>query len=114
MNRNRLPEPHLFSVMTRALRILMVSPWDGDLRQSSRWGRSSSMRRCSFAFGPESDAWGIARKHPGASPSAIAPEGIRAGVVELAPIDFGHDNQPANPTPAPQPVEARLADRPGR
>jgi diacylglycerol kinase family enzyme len=31
----------------------------------------------------------IARKHPGASPSATAPEGIRASVVELARIAFG-------------------------
>jgi diacylglycerol kinase family enzyme len=33
----------------------------------------------------------IARKHPGASPSAMAPEGIRAGVVELARIAFGRN-----------------------
>ena len=31
----------------------------------------------------------IARKHPGASPSALAPEGMWAGVVELARIAFG-------------------------
>jgi diacylglycerol kinase family enzyme len=33
----------------------------------------------------------IARKHPGASPSAMAPEGIRAGMVELARIAFGRN-----------------------
>jgi hypothetical protein len=38
----------------------------------------------------------IARKHPGASPSATAPEGIRAGIVELARIAFGHRKKPAN------------------
>jgi diacylglycerol kinase family enzyme len=40
----------------------------------------------------------IARKHPGASPSATAPEGIRAGIVELARIAFGHRKKPASPT----------------
>jgi diacylglycerol kinase family enzyme len=38
----------------------------------------------------------IARKHPGASPSATAPEGIRAGIVELARIAFGHRKNPAS------------------
>jgi diacylglycerol kinase family enzyme len=37
----------------------------------------------------------IARKHPGASPSATAPEGIRAGIVELARLAWGHQNEPA-------------------
>ena len=37
----------------------------------------------------------IARKHPGASPSALAPEGMWAGVVELARIAFGRDQKPA-------------------
>ena len=41
----------------------------------------------------------IARKHPGASPSAMAPEGIRAGVVELVRIAFGQDTKPAISTP---------------
>jgi diacylglycerol kinase family enzyme len=41
----------------------------------------------------------IARKHPGASPSAIAPDGIRASAVELARIAFGHHQKPARPTP---------------
>ena len=40
----------------------------------------------------------IARKHPGASPSATAPEGIRAGIVELARIAFGHRKKPASST----------------
>ena len=38
----------------------------------------------------------IARKHPGASPSATAPEGVRAGVVELARIAGGRDQKPRN------------------
>ncbi len=33
----------------------------------------------------------IARQHPGASPSAQAPEGVRAGLVELARIAFGRN-----------------------
>jgi hypothetical protein len=37
----------------------------------------------------------IARKHPGASPSAMAPEGAWAGVVELARIARGRDQRPA-------------------
>ena len=41
----------------------------------------------------------IARKHPGASPSAGAPEGVRAGLVELARIAFGRDQKPAMSTP---------------
>ena len=41
----------------------------------------------------------IARKHPGASPSAGAPEGVRAGLVELARIAFGRDQKPATSTP---------------
>jgi hypothetical protein len=41
----------------------------------------------------------IARKHPGASPSATAPEGLRAGIVELARIAFGQDTKPAISTP---------------
>ena len=40
----------------------------------------------------------IARKHPGASPSAMAPEGIRAGAVELARIALGRDQKPATST----------------
>jgi len=38
----------------------------------------------------------IARKHPGASPSAIAPEGMWASIVELAHIAFGHHQKPAS------------------
>jgi diacylglycerol kinase family enzyme len=41
----------------------------------------------------------VARQHPGASPSANAPEGMRAGVVELARIAFGRDRPPATATP---------------
>ena len=37
----------------------------------------------------------IARKHPGASPSAMAPDGIWAGVVQLAHIALGRRPQPA-------------------
>jgi hypothetical protein len=40
----------------------------------------------------------IARSHPGASPSAQAPEGIGAGVVALARIALGHTLQPATST----------------
>ncbi|HEX8856588.1 MAG TPA: hypothetical protein VF752_13410, partial [Thermoleophilaceae bacterium] len=39
----------------------------------------------------------IARQHPGASPSALAPEGIRAGTVELIRIARGQED-PARPT----------------
>ena len=41
----------------------------------------------------------IARKHPGASPSAMAPEGVWAGVVELARIAGGRHQKPATSTP---------------
>ena len=37
----------------------------------------------------------IARKHPGASPSAIAPEGMWASAVELVRIAFGRHQKPA-------------------
>ena len=40
----------------------------------------------------------IARAHPGASPSAVAPEGMWAGVRELARIAGGHDQKPAMST----------------
>ena len=40
----------------------------------------------------------IARKHPGASPSAMAPEGAWAGVVELARIARGRPQKPARST----------------
>ena len=40
----------------------------------------------------------IARKHPGASPSAMLPEGIRAGAVELARIALGRDQKPSTST----------------
>ena len=41
----------------------------------------------------------IAHKHPGASPSAMAPDGIRAGLIELVRIALGSDKESANPTP---------------
>ena len=40
----------------------------------------------------------IARKHPGASPSAQAPEGMKAGVVELTRIARGRPQQPPTST----------------
>ena len=40
----------------------------------------------------------IARKHPGASPSAMTPEGSWAGVLEVARIARGHQN-PTTSTP---------------
>jgi diacylglycerol kinase family enzyme len=40
----------------------------------------------------------IARKHPGASPSALAPEGMWAGVLELGRIARGRHQKPATPT----------------
>ena len=46
----------------------------------------------------------IARKHPGASPSAMAPEGVWAGVLELVRIALGRGRKPA----APQPKEAGM------
>jgi diacylglycerol kinase family enzyme len=36
----------------------------------------------------------IARQHPGSSPSAMAPEGVRDGVAELARIALGTDQKP--------------------
>jgi hypothetical protein len=41
----------------------------------------------------------IARQHPGASPSAAAPEGSWAGVLQLARIVTGHDQKPEASTP---------------
>ncbi len=41
----------------------------------------------------------IARQHPGASPSAIAPEGLRDGLGELTRIALGHQPSPAQPQP---------------
>ena len=41
----------------------------------------------------------IARKHPGASPSALAPEGAWDGVVELARIARGGHAKPTTSTP---------------
>ena len=42
----------------------------------------------------------VARKHPGASPSAMVPDGPWAGVVELARIAAGRPQKP--PTTAPR------------
>ena len=41
----------------------------------------------------------IARQHPGASPSALAPEGMRAGLAELTRIALGRPQRPATPRP---------------
>jgi diacylglycerol kinase family enzyme len=41
----------------------------------------------------------IARRHPGASPSALAPEGLADGLAILARIARGHRQDPASPTP---------------
>jgi hypothetical protein len=40
----------------------------------------------------------IAHKHPGSSPSAMAPENIRAGLVELMRIALGLDRESASST----------------
>jgi len=40
----------------------------------------------------------IAHKHPGSSPSAMAPEGIRAGLVELVRIALGLDRESTSGT----------------
>ena len=45
----------------------------------------------------------VARRHPGASPSAMVPEGMIAGVAELARIALGRDETPAGSTPRRQP-----------
>ncbi len=44
----------------------------------------------------------IARGHPGASPSARAPDGLWAGVVQLAGIALGRDLSPPPPTRRPE------------
>ena len=60
--------------------------------------RSCSTRHCGFEIRPAVLRVRIARQHPGASPSATAPEGVRAGLVELARIAAGHDQKPAAST----------------
>jgi diacylglycerol kinase family enzyme len=40
----------------------------------------------------------VARRHPGASPSAMAPEGVRDGLAELARIALGTDRKPRGST----------------
>ena len=39
----------------------------------------------------------VARKHPGASPSAMVPDGPWDGIVELARIALGRGHDPATP-----------------
>jgi diacylglycerol kinase family enzyme len=41
----------------------------------------------------------IAHQHPGSSPSAFAPEGLRDGLAELVDIALGRDRKPASPNP---------------
>ncbi|WP_406053984.1 diacylglycerol/lipid kinase family protein [Kribbella sp. NBC_00889] len=41
----------------------------------------------------------IAHQHPGSSPSALAPEGLRDGLVQLVRIALGRDRKPASPNP---------------
>ena len=41
----------------------------------------------------------VARKHPGASPSASVPEGLWEGVAELARIALGRNTEPATSQP---------------
>jgi hypothetical protein len=41
----------------------------------------------------------IARQHPGVSPSAMVPEGMWAGVLELARIAGGRERKSAPSTP---------------
>ena len=41
----------------------------------------------------------VARKHPGASPSAMAPEGVWAGVRELARVALARDQKTATSVP---------------
>ena len=64
--------------------------------------RSSSTRRCAFASGQASCACASRSKHPGASPSAMAPEGAWAGVVELARIAAAGQQPPTSTTRRPE------------
>ncbi|MFI6830040.1 diacylglycerol/lipid kinase family protein [Kribbella sp. NPDC050241] len=41
----------------------------------------------------------IAHQHPGSSPSALAPEGLRDGLVQLVRTALGRDRKPASPNP---------------
>jgi diacylglycerol kinase family enzyme len=41
----------------------------------------------------------IARQHPGASPSALMPEGLRASATALTRVALGRPQKPATPTP---------------
>ena len=69
-----------------------------DRRRHRRRGAACSTRRCAFASGPESCAC-ASRAAPGRLALGPAPEGVRAGVVELARIAFGRDQKPAMSTP---------------
>ena len=60
--------------------------------------RSSSSLRSIFRIRPGALCVRIARKHPGASPSAMAPEGALAGVAELARIATGRHRKSAPST----------------
>ena len=60
-------------------------------RRHRRRGAACSTRRCASAIRPGVLRVRIARQHPGASPSALAPDGIRAGVAELIRIALGRD-----------------------
>ena len=58
-------------------------------RRHRRRGARCSTRRCGFSIRPGVLRVRIARKHPGASPSAMAPDGVRAGLAELVRIARG-------------------------
>ena len=61
--------------------------------------RCASTRRLNFVIRPGVLRVRIARQHPGASPSALVPEGLRAGVAELTRIALGRPQKPATPKP---------------
>jgi hypothetical protein len=52
------------------------------------------MRRWNSASGPKSYGVRVARQHPGASPSTMAPEGVGEAVVELMRIALGRHQKP--------------------
>ena len=60
--------------------------------------RSSSTPPLHFRIRPGVLRVRIARKHPGASPSAMAPDGVWAGLLELVRIALGRHEKPATPT----------------
>ena len=61
--------------------------------------RSCSTRRCASRIRPGSSARAHRPPAPRRSPSAMAPEGVRDGVVELARIALGHQQEPAGRAP---------------